>query len=789
MLKHYLKMTFRDIWRNKKFSAINILGLAIGMAAFILIFLWLLNMLTFDRFHKNADQIMVICSRDKYIDGVYAWRKTPKILGGTLKHDYRQVEEMTRFANNQYLLTFGDKKLTANGSFVDPGFLQMFDFPLLKGDPKQALSQKDRIVITEKFAKSLFGDEDAMGKVIKVDTSTYVTVSGVMKDLPANTMFDFNYLLSWEYLKKDRLADENWSNSSVYTFVQLRNGYSNIDFDREIENISADHTKDSANPLTVRLFTQPLKRFYLYSDSQNGQFTTGRIVLVQLFAIVAIFILVIAAINFMNLSTARSEKRAREVGLKKAIGTSRYILIIQFLVESLLMSFIAFFVAISITLVVLPFYSDLVHVQLSIPFNSSYFWIAVVVFILLTGLLAGSYPAFYLSSFKPIAVLSGSFKPPRSRLSLRSVLVVLQFTFTTVLIISTIIVEREINYAQGRSAGYDQNSLVFTHFTGKTEKNYQLIKDQLLNTGAVLSVTKSLSPVTESSGNIWGVSWPGSSRIDLKTIFARYSTDADFVKTMKVRLLEGRDIDSYSFPLDSSAILLNESAKKAIGIKNVIGLKVNEGGRDWHVVGVISDFVIGSPYEKIAPMIIEGPFSSFNAIHYRLNPVRSVAENLDKIGSVFKKLNPDFPFEYQFADESFNLKFRGMQGMEKLAFVFAGLSIFISCLGLLGLITFVGEVRLKEISIHKVLGATTVKVFYLLTFDLFKLILVSFIFAIPFALYIKHIILQKFTYSIGFSFWWFLFAVVLSLLLALLTICYQTLKTARTNPVKALKAE
>ncbi|UAY55221.1 ABC transporter permease [Arachidicoccus terrestris] len=789
MLRHYIKTAWRSLLRSKGFSAINIAGLAIGMASVILIGLWLRNMVSTDRFYQKEDQLYILSNRDKNGGNIWAWQATPKILGPTLKREQPAIEAVSRYNGTNFLFTSGNIKMNAEGAYVDSSFLDMFDMKPLFSTNKyvNALAGNDKIVLTQAFAKSLFGNTDPVGKPLMLNNKYNVTVSAVIKDLPSNTQFAFDYLLSWGFAKKAGNYDEWWGNNSVNTFIQLRPHSDLTVFNNKIKNTTIDHSK-STDAQTTEVFAFPLSKRFLYNKDVNGQFVTGNIVTVRLFSIIALLILIIACINFMNLSTARSERRAKEVGVRKVIGAYRRSLIGQFLSESILLSILAFMIAIAIVVIALPFFNQLVGKELTIPFGNLYTWLAAVCFVLFTGLLAGSYPALFLSSFRPVKVLKGAFRKSHSKISLRSVLVVIQFTFSIILIIATVIVSRQIKYTQQRDNGYAKNGLIYTPISGQIEKNYLVIKHELLSSGAVLAVSKNMSPITRQSSGGWGGKWPGSTPEDEHTNFARYSTDADFVKTMGVQLISGRDIDIYKYPGDSTACLLNEAAVKTMHIKNPVGLNFYFD-TTLHVVGVVKDFVINGAAEKVHPMIIFGPGSWFNDIHYRLNPNRPTEDCLKQIKAIFNKYNPEYPYQYAFVDKDYAKKFAELQQTSKLSSLFAGLTIFISCLGLLGLIIFMAETRTKEIGVRKVLGASVFNITKLLSWQFLKLVGLSFLIATPIAWYAMHKWLQNFDYKVHIEWWWFVAAGALSLAIALITVSWQAIKAARTNPVQSLKTE
>ena len=786
MIKNFFKIAFRNLWRSKGFSAINIFGLAIGMASAIVILLWIQNEMSYDLFHKNKNVLYEAYDREVFDADLHSWNTTPKILGPTLKQDYPEIENTTRVNwGNGFLFTLGEKRLTASGTAVDPAFLTMFSFPLVKGNVNTALSDIYSITLTESFAKRLFGNEDPMGKTVKLDNRDNFTVKAVMKDLPNNTRFKFDYLIPWAYMDKRGWSDSNWDNNSTQTFVQLKANASLANVNEKIKNVIITHLNGKEK---IEIFLHPASMWHLYTDFEKGKVVGGRIETVRMFGIIAAFILLIACINFMNLSTARSEKRAKEVGIRKVVGAQKKSLIGQFISESILIAFIAGIIALLAVQLCLPAFNTLTEKQLHVEYSNIYFWIAGLSFVIFTGVLAGSYPAFYLSSFQPVKVLKGTFKAAHAAINPRKVLVVLQFTFAIILIICTIIVERQINYAQERQAGYAKDNLIYHFLTGDIEKNYKLIKQELLSSGTAVSVTKTSAPLTEGWSNTWGMEWSGKDVND-KTIFNRFCADEDIAKTAGFTILEGRDLDLKEFPSDSLACLLNESAVKHMKLKNPVGSLVKDDGFTWHVVGVIKDFILQSPYAKLDPMMIEGSKGWFQVLHIKFNNNRSTAQNLQAAEKIFKKYNPEYPFEYKFIDQEYAQKFADTQRTATLIGLFASLTIFISCLGLFGLATYMAENRIKEIGVRKVLGASVFSITSLLSKEFLMLVLISILIASLVAWFAMHKWLQSYDYRITIQWWVFIVAGLLSIIISLATVSFQAIKAAIANPVKSLRTE
>jgi ABC-type antimicrobial peptide transport system permease subunit len=786
MFKNYLKVAFRNLWKNKGFSFINIIGLAIGMASAILILLWIQNEVSYDGFHEKKDRIYEAWNKAEFSGAMHCWNTTPKPLAAAMKRDFPEVEHAVRVNwPSRLLFTVGEKKFMESGNAVDSIFLQVFSFPMLQGNPATALNDPYSIVLTESFAKTLFGTADVMRKVIRIDNKDNYTVTGILKDLPNNTRFTFKYLLPWAQVRRQGYDESNWGNNSTRTYVLLR---SNARLASMVPKMKIIKTRYDSSEKHWEMFLYPVSKWRLYSSFKGGQQEGGRIEFVRLFGIVAAFILLIACINFMNLSTARSEKRAKEVGIRKVVGAPRSKLISQFIGESVLLSFLAAILAIGVVLLSLPGFNRLTEKHLYIPFGSVWFWVSAIGFILFTGLLAGSYPAFFLSSFQPVKVLKGTFKAANALVAPRKVLVVLQFTFAIVLIICTIIVKQQIDYARGRDTGYERGSLVFHFMTGDLDKKYDMIRQELLSSGAAVAVCKTSSPLTENYSDTWGFEWTGKDPAD-KTDFNYFCTDQNLVKTTGVQLVQGRDFDLRQYPTDSTGMMLNESAVKAMHFKEPIGQIVKEGKEAYHVVGVIKDFIIQSPYEPIRPMVIVGAKGWFSTINFKLPGTALTASSLKKAETIFRKYNPEYPFEYHFADAEYAEKFDDERRIGTLAGLFAALTVFISCLGLFGLATYMAENRVKEIGVRKVLGASVGGIATLLSKDFLKLVLVSFVVAAPVAWWAMYTWLKEYSYRVAIEWWVFAMAAVLSMGIAVLTVSYQAIRAGLSNPAKSLRSE
>ena len=792
MLTTYFKIAIRNLFRNKGFSAINITGLAVGMAAAILILLWIQNEYSYDSFHKNKDRIYEVWNRVPFDGEISCDNGVSAPTAPAIEKDLPEVERAVRVnQGNSFLLSVGDKKLIIQGNAVDTGFLQMFSFPMLKGNPYTALKGPYSVVLTEKTAKSLFGNKEAMGKIIKFDNKDNFTVTGILKDLPNNTRFDFEYLLPWSSIKYGEGQDLGWNDNSTPTYVMLKPNAKYATVASKIKGLKQKYS-DEAKKMKWELFLYPLERWRLYSSFTDGEEDAGgRSTFVKLFGIIAGFILLIACINFMNLSTARSEKRAKEVGIRKVSGARKSSLISQFIGESILIAFLAGILGIFIVLIFLPSFNQFVDKKLFIDFGNIYTWISFILFILFTGLLAGSYPAFFLPSYQPVKVLKGTFKKADAFLTPRKALVVLQFTFAVILIICTIIVKQQIDYAGNRQAGYNKDNLIYHFMTGDVPKNYSLIKNELLSSGVAKSITKTNSPLTERWSDGWGQNWEGKDPND-NTSFDRFLADEGLGSTAGLQFIQGRDFDLKKFPTDSTAMIINESSLKIMKFENPIGKIVEDLGIKWHIVGVIKDFILTNPYQPIRPLLICGAkssFMTFQVIHVKLNGNNSTAQNLKKTEEIFKKYNPEYPVEYKFVDEAYAQKFEDEQRQGTLAAAFAGLTIFISCLGLLGLASYVAENRTKEIGVRKVLGASVRGIVQLLSIEFLVLVFIAILIASPIAWWAMNGWLENFAYRIEIQWWMFVFSGSLAVIIAVLTVSFQTIKAAVANPIKSLRTE
>jgi putative ABC transport system permease protein len=782
---NYLKIIWRNLFRYKGFSFINISGLAIGMASAILILLWVQNELSMDQFHEKKDRIYVMMNRAVFEGKIECWAGVPSPVAGVLKNEYPQVEEVVRINGvGPFVVNVAEKHLEGIGLMADPGFLKVFSFPLLEGNIQTSLSTPRSMVVTEKFAKKLFGNEDAMGKVVRIDSNANFIISGVLKNLPNNTIFDFEYLIPFSYKKEVGWDNQSWDYNGESVYVLLKPGVTEKAADDRFRYIIKSHLATAKN----ELFLHPITKWWLYSKFENGKIAGGEIENVRLFSIIAVFILLIACINYMNLTTAKSIRRAKEVGIRKVVGAAKYSIVLRFLGESVMISFIAGLLGLVIVQFGIEGFNWLTWKNLYVPYTDVRFWLAVIAFILVTGIIAGSYPAFYLSAYRPIAVLKGTFKTAYKLVTVRKVLVVMQFSFAIAFIICSIIIYRQISFGRERDPGYNRDHLVFVYVKGDVNKKYQLIKNELLSKGIATAVTRSNSPITFTWNGNDDYTWQGKNPT-AKPFISEFYTDNDFVETMGLKLIAGRTINTIIYPTDTNAVLLNESAMKLMAFKNPVGQVIKNTKGSWRVVGVVKDFLAGSPFDNVRPAVLQGPKNWFGAITIRLSKNARLGQNMRKVEEIFKKYNPEYPFSCGYVDQADADKIENVRRTGIQAELFGGLSILISCLGLFALAAYTAESRIKEIGVRKVLGASVTTIATLLSKDFLKLVFISFVIASPVAWWLMHAWLQNYEYRVNISWWIFALTGIICLLIALITVSYQAIKAALANPVISLRSE
>lgn len=806
MYRSYFKIGWRNLLRYKGYSLLNILGLAVGMSAALLNALLIEHELSYNKYFDNYERIAQVTETGLDLDKGGRWTGTSMTYPLSIELTSSYAPNFKRIARTSWdvdnIISAGELKMSAHGLYVDKDFPEIFSFKMLSGSSK-ALDKPQSVLIAGTLAKALFGNDNAVGKVISLNNKTEVKVGGVFEDFPDNTKFyGMQFFVPWNLF----LADNKWIEERAQTdlrnhflkiYVELAEGSS---FENTTQQISsalqfAPEDLEQAKKRDQRLQLYPMSKWHLFpTNVRPGQYSP--MFMLKLVGIVGIFILILACINFVNLTTARSERRAKEVGIRKTIGSLRSQLIHQFLGESLLVVCFAFVLAVILTSICLPVFNNIATKTMVMPWTSGWFWAAGVLFVVVTSLLAGSWPAIHLSSFNPASVLKGSFRIGRFHAAPRKVLVVFQFCISVILVVGTIVVHQQVSYVKDRPVGYEREGLIMVKkrsadFDGK----YTVLRNELKNTGVVLEVSESMGTMTEVASGNNGWDWKGRDpQVDIS--FATLSVSHLQGRTAGWRFLQGRDFD-IDQPGDSSGIIINESALRYMGLTRPIGEQVSwTWGRDkrvmhYTILGVVKDMVMSSPYSDIQPTFfyLKGFNGNPNWINIRVNPEISIAEALPKIETVFKRIIPAAPFEYKFADEEYAMKFGKEERLAQLATIFASIAIFISSLGVLGLSSFIAEQRTKEIGIRKVLGASVGDVLQMLSKDFVLLVLISCLIASPLSDYLFTRWLQQFNYHTEISSWLFLFVAVLATAITLIIISFHGVKTALMNPVKSLRSE
>jgi putative ABC transport system permease protein len=797
MFKSYFKIGWRNLLRNKGYSFINIGGLALGMAVAMLISLWVYDELSYNKYHKNYDRIAKVYRNEIRSGEIQTNPVHTTGLGTLLKTEYAahfSKVVLVRQRVEERVIAFDDKKFNQKGYFMQPDGLAMFSLKMKLGTWR-ALDDMRSIVISESLAKKIFGNADPLNEIISMDAKWDLKVTGVYEDLPKNSEFNEAsyfapldlYLDGWSHLNV-------WDNYNMNIYVQLRPQSEATKISSVIQHAMLPHIDEEKAKMKPELFLLPMGQWHLFSQFKNGVPTTSeRMKFVWFCGIIGVFVLILACINFMNLSTARSEKRAKEVGIRKSIGSYRTQLIYQFYSESFLVSFLSFVLSLLLIKLTLPGFNTIADKTMSMPWTYLLFWPACISFIFLTALLAGSYPALYLSSFNPVKVLKGTFKAGRFSSIPRKVLVVVQFTVSVSLIIATIVVYRQIDFAKNRPVGYSREGLISLHsrspeFKGK----FNVLRNEFKKTGAVLEMAESNYSITSTLGWNGGFDWRGKEKDITDPTFNINRVTHEYGKTIGWEFIEGRDF-SRDFASDLSGIVINETALKLLGLQNPVGEMLterrNDENREFKIIGVIKDMVKGSPFEPTDPCLYFLSENDMEWIYLRVNPTISTHEALSKIEKVFSQLITTAPFDYKFADEEYAAKFRSEERIGTLAAIFSSLAILISCSGLFGLVSFVAEQRTKEIGIRKILGASIGNLWRMLTEDFVILALLSSLIAVPIAYYFLHKWLQGYQYRIEISWWIFITAIASTLTIIIFTVSFQAIKAALANPVKSLRSE
>ncbi|HTR31767.1 MAG TPA: ABC transporter permease [Puia sp.] len=789
MIRNYLKVAWRNLRNNKLYSFINIAGLATGMSVAGLIGLWIQDELSFDKTNtRNYDRIGQVMQNVNFGEGIATYSVMPIPLAKDMRSNYPDFQSVALMSQLMHqVLAYGDKLLSNTGAYTEPEFPEMMTLKMLTGQ-RDAIKDMNSVLLSSSAAVAIFGTENPIGKIVKFDNRYNLKVGGVYADFPRNSSFyDCNFLGAWDrYTANDRLDLSEWDSNSWRIFAQLKPGAS---FGHASALIKYARKRQGNFPsYHPEFFLYPMSRWHLYADFKNGINIGGLITIVWLFGIIGAFVLLLACINFMNLSTARSERRAREVGIRKTLGSVRRQLVAQFLNESLLVASLAFILSLLIVELSLPFFNRLAEKDMTLLWSSPTFWAAGIGFTLLTGILAGSYPALYLSSFRAIKVLKGSFKAGRFAAIPRKALVTLQFTVSVFLIVGTAVVYRQIEFVRNIPTGYSSSGLIQIDANTKDLKDHaEAIRNELLSTGAATAFAMTSCPVTDSWGGTVAFSWPGKDP-SAKPLFMSNEVTPDFGKAVGWKITRGRDF-SRDMLTDSSAMILNEAAVKKMGLKDPLGMTVKYGALPYTIIGVVADIIQSNPFRKVAPAFYCMRGDGTGTIELKLNTKIPTSEALQKTASIFKKYNPASPFTYNFADDEYAKKFGFQQRIGSLAAVFAALAIFISCLGLFGLASFVAEQRTKEIGIRKVLGASLVQVWRLLSAEFFVLVGLSCLIAMPSAWYLMNAWLQNYDNQTNIPWWIFAASGCATLLLTLITVSSQAIRAGLGSPVKALRTE
>lgn len=783
MLQNYLKTALRSFKRHKSSFLINVIGLSIGMACSILILLWVLDELNYDRFHADTDQIFQVMEHQSYSGDVMTTMSTPGILAPALKDEIPEFEYVSTYTwNIEYLFTKGDKSLKENGLYARPDFFHILDIKLLHGNRDELINSPNTVAISKEVAEKYFGTENAVGESITLNGTAVHTITGVFKKLPENSSFQFDFVLPFQDWLENNEWATSWGNNGPRTIAKLHPGVDIAALNNKIADFVKQKDEDDSN---VELFVYPFADLYLYGQFENKVQSGGRIEYVRLFTIVAIFILLIACINFMNLSTAKATKRAKEVGIRKSIGASKGSLIGQFIGESMIITFFSLIVSVFLVELSLPVFNNLTDKAIDLSYSDPTLLLMFLGTALVTGFIAGSYPAFYLSSFEAVKTLKGSLKISGSEAFARKGLVVFQFALSVILIISTIVVYQQIQFTQTKNLGYQKENLVTFTVEGDVRDNWDTFKTLLKDIPGVVSVSRSSSSFMGRNSNTSGLEWPGKLP-DTNILFENVSTDYDLIETMGFELINGRT-HSEEFGADTARIVINETAANVMGFENPVGQVIQLWGEDTEIIGLVKDFNFQNLRYEVEPLFFRLTNSGW-AAYVRVDS-ENIQETLAQIENKYKEFNPTYPFAYEFMDEEYAAIYRSEQRIGDLAKYFSIFAVIISCLGLFGLSAFTAEQRAKEIGVRKVLGASVQNLVLHLTKDFTKLVLIAILIAIPFSWWMMDQWLSDFAYNTGLNWWVFAASGFLAVIIAWLTVSWQSIKAALVNPVQSLKSE
>ncbi|ASV30543.1 ABC transporter permease [Maribacter cobaltidurans] len=792
MFKNYIKIAWRNLWKNKGYSALNIFGLAIGITCASLILLWVEDEVNYDSVFPKQDLVYYVPTNQTFEGEVYTFYSTPGPLAKDLKDEIPEITKSSKTWGGEILLSDGENGINRYGRYVDPDFLDIFSLKFLEGELKGALSSPDGIILTQETAAALFGsDKKVLNRVIKVNDEYSFTVTGVVENLPNNVTFGFNWLLPFERFQlgdEDMSWTEEYGNNFADTFVELAPNSDFKEVDTKVRSMIASKM-DSKDDSPNEAFLHSIKDWHLRSDFRGGKSIGGQITFVRLVAFIALIILLIACINFMNLSTARSEKRANEVGVRKVLGSGKKLLISQFMMEALIMAGISALLSVVLVLVLLPSFNTLVEKQIELRLLEPLHLVSLLTITLVSGLLAGWYPALYLSSFRPAQVLKGSGKSQGSATLIRKGLVVTQFAVSIVFIICSIIIYQQIEHVRARDVGYEKENLVNVSVSGDMVNKFYPIREEMIASGTVENVALTNSYMLSSGNNGSGLSWQGGVNTEDVLVRFRYVSPS-FFNTVGLEMLEGHGFND-DRAVDSTNVIITQSFAALMGDNSALGKTITRNDTNYNVIGVVKDYLYGDMYGngKTGPVMFFNNYDFGNAMYIGIRPESSRKEALMAIEKILKEYNPAFPFEYRFENDLFNSRFRNEELVGELSKIFSLLAIIISCLGLLGLAAYTAEQRRKEIGVRKVLGASVSGIVNLLSKDFMRLVFISILIAIPLAWYAMQNWLESFAYRIEINWLVFVIAGVVAITIALLTVSYHAIKSARANPVKSLRTE
>jgi predicted permease len=793
MLRNYLKIAFRSFWRNKAFSAINIIGLALSLTCGLLIFLWIDDEMRIDRYHANGPNLYRVMWRQISDGKRMAMSSTSSLMAEEFPKKFPEIVHATAYIERNQKMTFrvADKINKESGGWAGNDWFKIFSVPILAGSSGTALKAPNSVAISRNLAETYFGNvQAAIGKSVQLENKDNYQVTAVFENLPQNTSQHYDFLLSWQDFMSHNEWAKDWGSPSPNTYLQLRPDTDIAAFNAKIKHVLRPYlgiNSKNVKQYDVELFLQPFEEGYLHDKTENGEISGGRIEYIQLLSVVLVFLLLIACINFMNLSTAQSVKRAKEIGIRKVVGANRSRLIAQFIGETLLLTFIAVIVAILLVGILLPGFNQLSGKQVALPYDRLNFWVVLSGLVAVTSIVAGSYPALFLSALQPVRILKGVMKFRSGATQFRKGLVVFQFVLSMLLIIGTLVVYKQVDFIQTKNLGFDRENLIYVPLEGDLLKKYTLLKQELQQMPGIQSIARmDYKPGDIGSRTTW-VDWLGKDpKAELG--FAQVSVGYNMNQVLKMKMVDGRYF-SPNFATDSSNYVINEQAAKQIGYKNPVGQPLTFWGKPGKIIGVIKDFHFQSLREPIKPMIMWfGEANSYGNLLIRTQPGQT-KQALTSLEKLCKELNPDFPFSYSFADQEYQNMYKSEQMAGKLVSYFAILAIFIACLGLFGLASFSIQQRTKEIGVRKVLGATVPSIVGLLSNDFLKLVLIAILIASPVGWYAMNQWLQSYTYKIELSWWIFALAGLAAILVALLTVSFQSIKAALMNPVKSLRSE